>query len=48
MVGDKLDPACGPCIATICQADAFCCQSQWDQLCVFEVGSVCGQLCPTK
>jgi len=41
-----LSDFCGPCVAKICQADPFCCQSQWDQLCVFEVGSVCGQLCP--
>jgi hypothetical protein len=44
-VGDPLDPGCTMCTAQICAVDAFCCQSFWDDLCVDEVASVCGQMC---
>jgi hypothetical protein len=33
--GEKLDPTCDdPQAATICGADAFCCNNTWDNLCV--------------
>jgi hypothetical protein len=45
--GDKLDPSCGAdtCVAQICEADAFCCNNSWDNLCVDQVKSVCNQDC---
>lgn len=43
--GDALDPACDPCTAAICGADPFCCDVQWDRVCVREVDTVCGQSC---
>jgi hypothetical protein len=42
-----LDPACDPCVAQICQQDLFCCDTQWDTLCVEQVRTVCNSLiCP--
>jgi hypothetical protein len=43
--GGKLKPSCDPCVAQICAKDAFCCVVVWDNLCVNEVGSICGQSC---
>jgi hypothetical protein len=33
-IGDKLDSSCSTCVSKICGDDAFCCQSNWDSLCV--------------
>lgn len=41
-----LASACHPCVAQVCAADSFCCESDWDTLCVAKVGSVCGLQCP--
>ncbi|HJZ05596.1 MAG TPA: proprotein convertase P-domain-containing protein [Patescibacteria group bacterium] len=35
-----------PCVAAICAADSFCCSTSWDDICVDEVASICGELCP--
>lgn len=43
--GPKLDPACDPCAAGICAADPYCCDNNWDNLCVGEVASICGINC---
>ncbi len=40
--GDALDAACGDCVAQICAADPWCCSNGWDDLCVDQVQSVCG------
>jgi hypothetical protein len=34
-----------PCVAQICAADSFCCTTSWDQQCVNEVASICGESC---
>jgi hypothetical protein len=44
--GDPLDPACDPCVASICAVDDYCCSTYWDHICVGEVASVCGEACP--
>ncbi len=31
--GVALDPACSPCVAAICQNDAYCCDTAWDGSC---------------
>lgn len=31
--GDKLDPSCSPCAKSVCETDAFCCESKWDVIC---------------
>lgn len=33
------------CVAAVCAADAYCCTTAWDSLCVSEVDSVCGNNC---
>ena len=45
-VGVPLDESCDPCVAQICAVDSFCCEHQWDSICVSEVASVCGTPCP--
>jgi len=43
--GTKLVKTCDACVTKICTADAFCCSTTWDSICVSEVGSICGQTC---
>jgi hypothetical protein len=45
--GGVLTPGCGPdnCTAWICSVDSFCCNVEWDSICVGEVGSVCQRRC---
>lgn len=33
---------CDPCVTQVCAADPFCCNNQWDGICVNEVETVCG------
>jgi hypothetical protein len=40
--GDALDPACDPCVATVCEADGYCCDVAWDEQCASEASSYCG------
>ena len=35
----------GGCEATVCGADPFCCDTQWDQICADEAADMCGALC---
>lgn len=44
--GVALANGCHACVTQVCAADAFCCSTSWDGLCVGEVGSVCGLSCP--
>ena len=32
--GPKLKSDCSPCATEVCKADSFCCDTEWDQLCV--------------
>jgi len=43
--GDKLVSECDPCVAQICAADAFCCDTSWDVTCIDEVTSICAHAC---
>lgn len=43
--GVKLVASCDPCVKTICAADAYCCNTKWDGICVQEVASLCGKTC---
>ncbi|HKA88559.1 MAG TPA: metallophosphoesterase [Haliangiales bacterium] len=43
--GAKLESGCDPCVTQICGWDSYCCATAWDSVCVFEVGSICGQAC---
>jgi len=42
--GVVLDPACDDCVQSICNADPYCCDTQWDSYCVEEVRTICGSL----
>ncbi|MDI1478600.1 hypothetical protein [Polyangium sp. y55x31] len=43
--GGALDPTCNPCAAAVCKADPYCCEQNWDGICVGEVELVCGINC---
>lgn len=43
--GGALGPSCDPCVSAICEADPFCCDQNWDGLCIGEVGTLCGIIC---
>lgn len=45
VTGAKLDASCDSCVADVCAADPYCCQSSWDSQCKGEVGSICGLSC---
>ncbi len=44
-VGGPSTPTCSPCTAAVCEADPFCCEVAWDDLCVDQVATVCDQSC---
>ncbi|MSQ83937.1 MAG: hypothetical protein EXR77_13820 [Myxococcales bacterium] len=49
-VGAKVTKGCdgaakGNCATLICNADAFCCTTSWDQACVNDVATVCKHTC---
>ncbi len=45
---DDGTPCCDDvrCCATVCSIDPFCCDINWDQICIDEAHSFCGELCP--
>lgn len=43
--GTPLDAGCDPCVAAVCAADTYCCNNDWDGICVGEVGTLCGVQC---
>lgn len=51
LAGDCLaahaDPACidGDCCTTVCTADSFCCEQQWDDVCAQEAYAACVVAC---
>jgi len=46
-VGPAHDPSCGSCDADICAQDSYCCDIEWDGVCVGETETVCGKDCPS-
>jgi hypothetical protein len=44
-VGGALDESCSGCVSDICDQDPFCCETEWDSLCVEEVGTICEKTC---
>ncbi|MBW2458047.1 MAG: hypothetical protein JRI68_26315 [Deltaproteobacteria bacterium] len=40
--GSKLTPSCSSCAAAVCDADAYCCNTYWDSVCVQQAGQLCG------
>jgi hypothetical protein len=45
--GVALDPSCDPCVKTICDQDSFCCNNNWDIVCVADV-RVCNLGCRSE
>lgn len=43
--GPALPSTCDPCAAAVCAADAYCCDTDWDGMCVAEASSTCGACC---
>lgn len=43
--GAALQAGCSPCVGQICQQDSFCCDNEWDEICVSEVWSICNVDC---
>ena len=43
--GTALDPSCGNCAATVCAADDYCCNTEWDSVCVGEADEMCNGIC---
>jgi hypothetical protein len=43
--GPALSPACNACVSAICNNDPFCCQSEWDDVCVMQVDTLCDGEC---
>jgi len=41
-----LSTTCSPCVTSICAADPYCCDVEWDAQCVSEVATVCFLGCP--
>jgi len=40
--GGPLEDGCSDCVTDVCNADAFCCNTDWDATCVGEADSICG------
>jgi len=40
--GAKLDASCSECAQLVCQKDNYCCDTEWDNLCVTEAQNSCG------
>jgi hypothetical protein len=43
--GAKLSASCDGCAATVCSYDAYCCSTEWDNICVSEAKQYCGATC---
>jgi hypothetical protein len=43
--GGKLDAGCSACATDVCAADPYCCNTQWDAVCVSQVPAECGITC---
>jgi hypothetical protein len=43
--GEILDPTCSDCATAVCEADGYCCNTTWDELCVDQAVSLCQKTC---
>ncbi|MEJ7734373.1 MAG: hypothetical protein WKG00_34900 [Polyangiaceae bacterium] len=41
VLGNELDAACDPCVATVCEKNAFCCENGWEPDCVAAAADLC-------
>jgi hypothetical protein len=44
-VGEVLDPGCDSCVGQVCDVDSYCCETEWDGICVQQANSICGKEC---
>ena len=44
-IGLALTSGCDTCVTDVCSFDDYCCQVEWDDLCVEEAGDFCGAAC---
>ncbi len=44
-IGLALDAECDSCVAQICAFDSYCCNTQWDSICIGYVISICEGSC---
>ncbi|MBI4703298.1 MAG: lamin tail domain-containing protein [Deltaproteobacteria bacterium] len=43
--GPALAPGCNSCTSAVCAEDPYCCQKEWDSMCIDEVLQYCGKDC---
>ncbi|HWM86355.1 MAG TPA: hypothetical protein VNO33_10970 [Kofleriaceae bacterium] len=43
--GGPLSSTCDPCVAAVCESDAYCCGTAWDDRCVEAATETCGLTC---
>ncbi len=43
--GGPLLKTCSTCAEKVCNADSFCCDTNWDNLCVDQADQLCGNIC---
>lgn len=43
-LGPPLDAQCDGCTAALCGVDPYCCETEWDDVCITEVRTACGSL----
>ena len=41
--GGALPDDCSPCVTSVCDADSFCCETDWDGLCVDQAVDLCAE-----
>lgn len=45
VAGVALEPSCSACVADVCNADPYCCDTAWDNTCIDGVNDLCGGIC---
>ncbi len=45
VLGDPLDASCNDCVAAICTEDPYCCDTEWDSVCISYVDDMCSPPC---
>jgi hypothetical protein len=43
--GPAMSPSCSGCVDAICAQDPYCCSTDWDDVCVSHVDSICSPGC---
>jgi hypothetical protein len=43
--GEILETGCNDCATTVCESDGYCCNTEWDSLCIQHAVDLCGATC---